>query len=116
MTTARPAITPKLTTKDLSKMTGLSMDYFQRLARAGKIPCHRLGVGCRAKFFFDQVEFGQWWATQLRRVEGCQEARSASAGKSGTGASGGTARNSRNRLKQAAKRSLASVLAAGSTN
>src|SRR5689334_18847174 len=58
---------PLLTTRDLAGMTGLSMDYFQRLSRAGKIPCQRLGYGPRAMFLFDAVEFERWWQANLRR-------------------------------------------------
>lgn len=106
-------ITKPLTTKDLAERTGLSMDYFQKLARVGKIPCRRLGYGVRARFLFDSCEFEDWWQSHLRGVEPCPAEPSANVAKSGTGASGTKAKNSRSRLKQEAKLLHASVLANG---
>jgi hypothetical protein len=109
-------IKPMLTTRDLHVMTGISMDYFQKLARSGTIPCKRLGYGCRAMFLFDRTEFEQWWHSHLRGIKPCPAERFGNEAKPGTGASGAKAENSRNRLKQEARRLLESVLADGSTS
>jgi hypothetical protein len=110
------AIQPLLTTRDLHEMTGRSMDYFQKLARSGLIPCKRLGYGSRAMFLFDRHEFDQWWHAHLREIEPCPAAHFAKGAKSGTAAFGAKAKNTKSLLKQEARRLLESVLADGSKN
>jgi hypothetical protein len=110
------AITPMLTTRDLHLMTGRSMDYFQKLARSGGMPCKRLGYGSRAMFLFDRHEFEQWWHSHLREIQPCPVERFANEAKPGTGASGGKAKNMKSRLKQEARQLLENVLAGGSTS
>jgi len=107
-----PSIVKPLTTKDLSEMTGFSMDYFQKLARAGKIPCQRLGYGSRAMFLFDSAEFEQWWKSNLRKVEPCREVRSASGGRSTGRGSGSKGKTTKSPLAQKVDQLLVSGLAA----
>jgi excisionase family DNA binding protein len=107
--------TEMVSTRDLADLTGLSPDYFQKLARSGEIPCLRLGSGPRARFLFERTAFDNWWDTKITKADTWQAGYTKGM-KSGGRASAKTGKNSINPLKQEVKQLLRITFSDGRKN